>query len=81
MARAGGRLSVYPAVVKRPKAFLDADGSVILGTGSAHSVGDPDRDEPAGKLYLPDPEQRKGWREHYVQKPAKPGARPIGFRR
>jgi len=66
---------------KRPRAFLDADGSVILGTGSAHSVGEPESDKPAGKLYIPDPEQRHGWREYYVQRPPKPGSRPIGFTR
>lgn len=61
------------------------DSAILLGLGAAHAVSGPDetRPEPAGRLVLPDPEQRGGWREHYVQKPVaeKPGRRPLGFAR
>jgi hypothetical protein len=71
--------------MKRVWAYI-ADGSEhLLGVGQAHAVAEPDDDKPdvAGRLYVPDLEQRHGWREFYVAKlPAeKPGARPLGFRR
>ena len=65
----------------RPRAFDSVDGSYIVGTGTAQSIGEAEHDKPAGRLFVPDPEQRHGWREHYVNQPPKPGARPIGFRR
>lgn len=38
--------------------------------------------EFAAVLWLPDPEQRHGFREYYVRKVApKPGGRPFGFGR
>ena len=44
----------------------------------------PERDDdaPLATLWIPDPEQRRGWRERYVysDKP-KPNGKPIGFRR
>jgi len=69
----------------KPRAYV-ADGSEhLIGIGAVFSVGGPDDEkaEVAGKLYVPDPEQRNGWREFYVHKPAvvKPGARPLGFGR
>lgn len=42
--------------------------------GQAHSVSGDSDEEPVGRLLVPDPEQRHGWREHYVR-------RPIGFQR
>lgn len=53
----------------------------ILGVGQAHAVsGDGDRGDLAGRLLLPDPEQRHVWREHYVYRPSPP--RPVmGFQR
>jgi len=69
----------------RTKAYITDGSEMLIGIGSAHSVSGPDEDKPAvaGKLYLPDPEQRNGWREFYVHKPPaqKPGARPLGFRK
>ena len=65
----------------KPRAFLDADGSVILGTGSAHHVSEPDGERPVAKLYVPDPEARRGWRELYIPPAPKLGSRPAGFRR
>lgn len=67
----------------RTRSYL-ADGSeALVGVGSVFGLTGPE-DEPkevAGKLYVPDPEQRNGWREFYVHKSAqqKPGARPLGF--
>jgi hypothetical protein len=56
---------------------------MLIGIGSVFAMNGPDDDKPdvAGKLYVPDPEQRNGWREFYVHKPPawKPGARPLGF--
>lgn len=59
---------------------------MFLGFGNIQTLEPPpdDRGEIAGKLYLPDPEQRHGFREYYVHRPpapSKPGARPIGFGR
>jgi len=69
----------------RPKAYGTDGSEMLIGIGSAHSVSGPDDEKPevAGKLYLPDPEQRNGWREFYVHKPLtqKPGARALGFRK
>lgn len=61
------------------------DSAILLGVGAAHAVDGPEQSAvaPAARLLLPDPEQRHGWREHYVF-PAdqeKPGRRPIGFGR
>lgn len=57
---------------------------VYLGIGTAHAIGEgEDKPDPIGRLYVPDPEQRHGWREYYIR-PApqeKPGRRPIGFGR
>lgn len=69
----------------RPRRDDDEGNPWYLGIGTAHSIGDVDDEKspPAGRLYVPDPEQRSGWREHYVpaKAEAKPGARPIGFGR
>lgn len=49
--------------------------------GAAHGVSsDGDDGELAGRLLVPDPEQRHGWREVYVRRPS-PQRRPIGFQR
>lgn len=57
----------------------------FLGIGQAHGVAPPDDEspEPAGVVWVPDPEQRRGWRERYITKEGepKPGARPMGFRK
>lgn len=51
--------------------------------GHASSTGpSDDHDEPLATLWIPDPEQRRGWRERYVYKDKpKPNGKPIGFRR
>ena len=65
------------------RAYITDGSEMLIGIGSAHAVADAaeDKAEVAGRLYVPDPEQRHGWREFYVHKPtiAKPGARPLGF--
>lgn len=38
-------------------------------------------DKPAGVLWVPDPEQRHGWREFYVDKPGSSPERGMGFRK
>ncbi len=77
------------ATDRRPSRRIRADEDDIyptfLGSGSAHSISGPydEPDQIAGVILVPDPEQRHGWREFYVHRPAapKPGARPIGFGR
>jgi hypothetical protein len=71
--------------VRRPHADDDDwDAPTFFGIGQAHAIANEDDELPAGRLVVPDPEQRHGWREHYV--PAAPAAakartRSIGFRR
>jgi hypothetical protein len=71
--------------MRTPRRDDDDTYLVYLGIGTVHNVGEADDDKgrPSGRLYVPDPEQRSGWREHYVPQKAepKPGARPIGFGR
>ena len=61
------------------------DETLLVGIGQAHGVMPPEdaKGRPAGRLYVPDPEARRGWREFYVdpEPMEKPGARPLGFRR
>ena len=38
----------------------------------------PTSDSPPAVLWVPDPEQRHGWREYYVKRP-EAAKRPIGF--
>jgi hypothetical protein len=52
----------------------------------AHEVGkveeSADAERPAAVLWVPDPEQRHGWREYYVKKTQpKPGDRRMGYKR
>jgi hypothetical protein len=57
------------------------DNTVTHQEGSIEDVGtEPER--AVAVLWLPDPEQRHGWREYYVKKAAsKPCARRMGYRR
>lgn len=55
---------------------------VALGMGSVHDLADSSASPPtAAILWLPDPEQRRGYREYYVQAD-KPNERPepMGFK-
>lgn len=77
---------MHRAPGSRPRAYITDGSEMLVGIGAAHAVSEPQNDAPdvAGKLYVPDPEQRHGWREFYVHRdmPAlKPGARPLGFGR
>ena len=67
----------------KTRAYITDGSEMLIGIGSAHAIEGPMEDKPiiAGKLYVPDPEQRQGWREFYVHKVPqdKPGARPLGF--
>lgn len=69
----------------KPRAYITDGSEMLIGVGTAHAISGPDDEKPdvAGRLLVPDPEQRHGWREFYVPKPptAKPGARPLGFAR
>jgi hypothetical protein len=52
----------------------------------AHEVGraeyDEDAERPAAVLWIPDIEQRHGWREYYVKKAQqKPNGKRMGYKR
>ncbi len=67
-----------------PRAYDPAfDSAILLGTGAAHSVSDEPEQRPRSiaRLYVPDPEQRHGWREYYVYPETTPTERHAGFRR
>ena len=54
-----------------------------LNHGSAGAVSQADSPgQWCGTIYLPDPSERRGWRQFYVYRPesAKP-PKPMGFRR
>ncbi len=71
--------------MRRVRGEDDWYGTTWLGMGQAHGVTPPDEERPemAAVLWVPDPEQRHGWREFYVTKPGAPSAalRPFGFRK
>lgn len=48
--------------------------------GQADTSSRSGSDHPAAVLWVPDPEQRRGWRELYVDKPGAP-LRGVGFRK
>ena len=69
---------------RRPRADEDDEVGTFLGFGSVTTLesNEGDHGPIAGRLYVPDPEARRGWREYYVHHPTrKPGARPLGFGR
>ena len=69
---------------RRPHRDDDDDYMLYMGIGTVHQLySEKQGDRPAGRLLVPDPEQRSGWREYYVAKPADdaPARRPIGFGR
>lgn len=60
--------------------FEQAAPDVVMG----HAESDADAAAPlsgvAAVLWIPDPEQRRGWREIYIRRsPSKLNARPLGF--
>lgn len=72
---------------RSPRPRRDDDDTVystFFGIGQAGSLEPEGKGgKPTVKLYVPDPEQRNGWREHWFgpEDEPKPGARPIGFGR
>jgi hypothetical protein len=44
-------------------------------------VGEHGHGQPAGVLWVPDPEQRHGWREVYIDKPGSKVGTAVGFRK
>jgi len=60
-----------------PEATVDIQqGSAELASGSVEN------DHPVAVLWIPDPEQRHGWREFYVKRATpKPGSKPMGYRK
>lgn len=68
--------------MKARRAAWEDEPPWYLGVGTTGGGMDPERDATVGTLWVPDPEQRHGWREFYVARPdPKPGANPIGFRK
>lgn len=71
-----------PARPKREYYWADPP---IATVGVAQGASGPDDDTAnlVGPLWVPDPEQRHGWREYYVRASPKPGSerRPMGFRK
>jgi hypothetical protein len=71
----------------RPHTDEDELLQTYLGSGQAHHVSEPDREEPTRpltRLYVPDPEQHSGWREWYIrpaQNTRRHQQRTLGFRR
>ncbi len=58
------------------------EDTVSIQQGSAEAAAGERDDHPIAVLWLPDPEQRHGWREFYVRKQApKPGAKKMGYRK
>ncbi len=55
--------------------------TVYIEVGTVEPLTDA-TDRPVAVLWIPDIEQRHGFREYYVKKQAaKPGSTPIGFRK
>lgn len=68
--------------MSRRRASWDDEVPWLLGVGTTGGGMDPERDAPAGTLWVPDPEQRHGWREFYVMRAdQKPRPNAIGFRK
>lgn len=59
----------------------DVSQEVVVQPGKTEEFSS-DEDRPACVLWLPDPEQRHGWREYYVKKTTpKPNSAPMGYRK
>lgn len=63
-----------------PRREADWDDTPIPVLGQASSTVGPDPDAMLGPLWVPDPEQRHGWREYWIHPEPRPG-RPMGFRK
>jgi hypothetical protein len=58
----------------------DEEGWVTPEEGRAEAVTSETPRKHVAVLWVPDPEQRHGWREYWVDK-EKPGVRPLGLGR
>lgn len=65
----------------KPRAYGFDTDVALIGIGTAHAVSDPDGDQPAGKLIVPEAESRTGWRDYYVAKRGTVDRRVLGFRK
>lgn len=71
-------------MARRESDWYDETPAPTVGAAHPSSGGDDPSDlaDFAAILWVPDPEQRHGWRELWVRKPdAKPASRPMGFGR
>lgn len=56
------------------------EDTIAIEVGTVEQVTE-ETDRPVCVLWVPDIEQRHGWREYYVKKAApKPGARKMGYK-
>lgn len=64
----------------KPRAYSDWEPITPMGgTGVLSSIGEGEAGAVAAVLWIPDPEQRHGWREFYVRRdPPRPSR--VGFR-
>jgi hypothetical protein len=74
----GRRLGDDPEPDDEPQS--DSPSSDSVGHGEVTEAGaGSSQCRPAAVLWIPDPEQRRGWREYYVYRD-EPARRPMGFR-
>lgn len=52
-----------------------------VGSANSSATEEETQTDFVGRLLVPDPETRRGWREFYVKRKPKPNGRQIGFRR
>ena len=60
----------------------DPEATVDIQQGHVEVVIDRPDEHPVAVLWVPDIEQRHGWREYYVKRQVpKPGSKPMGYRK
>jgi hypothetical protein len=77
----GRRLGDEPEPDDEPRSDPPSLDSVGHGevTEAGSGSGSTSASRPAAVLWIPDPEQRRGWREYYVYRD-EPARCPMGFR-
>jgi len=66
----------------RPSHTDDEIVQWVRSVGSANGMSfEADGPDVAGVLWIPDPEQRRSWREKYVYRETQRPDRPLGFRK
>jgi hypothetical protein len=55
--------------------------TATVGSASVTESGPTSTVDFAAVLWVPDPEQRHGWREFYIRRDQKPNGKAIGFKR